>query len=231
MFAFGDVYAQPLLKLSGPQAARVGQSVGFTVTDAKTGAPVRGALVAGRRTYADGQARVLFDSPGLERLKAEMPNAIRSSALAVCVAPAAGGDCGVPARVGPQGLGGAVDRVPPSVQIKGPRHRARYARGPRLLRGTVRDDGSGVSSVKLSLRRRVGRRCAYWSGRSERFVRRSCRRAAYFDAGTGPVWSYLLPSRLPRGGYVLTVKAVDRAGNSRSRFVSGRTRVVFEVIR
>jgi hypothetical protein len=231
LFAFGDVYTQPLLKLSGPQAARVGQSLAFTVTDAKTGAPVRGALVAGRRSFADGKARVYFDTPGVKRLKAELSNAIRSSALHVCVAPAAGSDCGLPTQVGSQGSGGAIDRVPPSVQIRGPRHRARYARGPRLLRGTVRDDQSGVSAVRLSLRRRVGRRCAYWSGRSERFVGRSCRKATYFDAGSGPNWSYLLPSRLPRGRYVFDVKAVDRAGNSRSRFVRGRTRVVFEVMR
>jgi hypothetical protein len=41
----------------------------------------------------------------------------------------------------------------------------------------------------------------------------------------------LLPAPLPRGRYVLDVKAVDRAGNSQSRFVRGRTRVVFEVAR
>ena len=44
-----------------------------------------------------------------------------------------------------------------------------------------------------------------------------------------PNWSYLLPSRLPAGRYVLDVKAVDRAGNSQGRFVRGRSRVVFAV--
>jgi hypothetical protein len=233
LFAFGDVYTQPLLKLSGPPTAKVGQSVAFTVTDGGTGSPVRGASVAGRRTFTDGRARVLFDSPGLKRLKAEMPKAIRSSAVAVCVAPAAGGDCGVPVtELGSQGLNGAVaDSRAPSARISGPRHGRRYARGPRLLRGTASDDQSGVSAVKLSLRRRAGRRCSQWSGSRERFVGRSCRKAVFFDAGTGPKWSYLLPSRLPAGRYVLEVKAVDRAGNSPSRFVRGRTRVVFEVAR
>jgi hypothetical protein len=231
LFGYDFFSKAHLLKLTGPQAATVGQSVPYTVTDGTTGSPMRGALVAGRRTFADGRARVLFDSPGLKLLKAEMPDALRSNAVQVCVAPAAGGDCGLPRQVGSQGSGGAIDRVPPSAQIKGPRHRKRYARGPRLLRGTVRDDGSGVNAVKLSLRRRVGRRCAYWSGRSERFAGKSCRKPTYFDAGTGPNWSYLLPTRLPRGRYVLDVKAVDRAGNSRSRFVRGRTRVVFEVMR
>jgi hypothetical protein len=231
LFALGDVYSQPLLKLSGPQAARAGDSVVFTVTDAKTGSPVRGASVAGRRTYADGRARVPFESPGIRLLKADMPGAIRSSAFPVCVAAAAGGDCGLPTRLGSQGSSGAKDGRAPSARISGPRHRARYARGPRLLRGTASDDLSGVRAVKLSLRRRVGRRCSQWSGRSERFVGNSCRRSSFFDAGSGPNWSYLLPSRLPRGRYVLDVKAVDRAGNSRSRFVRGRTRVVFRVLR
>jgi hypothetical protein len=231
LFAFGDVYTQPLLKLSGPQVVSLGQSVAYTVTDARTGSPVRGALVAGRRTFADGKARVLFDSPGVKRLKAEMPNAIRSSALAVCVASSAGGDCGLPAQLGSQRSGAAVDSTAPSARISRPRHGRRYSRGPRLLRGTARDDQSGVRAVELSLRRRVGRRCSQWSGRSERFVGKSCRKASFFDAGTGPNWSYLLPNPLPRGRYVLDVRAVDSAGNSRSRFVRGRTRVVFEVVR
>ena len=232
LFAFGDIYTQPLLKLSGPVTVRAGQSLSLTVTDGKTGAPVQGASVAGRRTLADGRARVLFDSPGLMRLKAEKPNAIRSSTLAVCVAPAAGGDCGVPVMgLGSQGSSGAVDSRAPSARISGPRNGRRYARGPRLLRGTARDDGSGVSKVELSLRRRAGRRCSQWSGRRERFVGRTCRKASFFDAGTGPNWSYLLPSRLPAGRYVLDVKAVDRAGNTQTRFVRGRSRAVFEVVR
>jgi hypothetical protein len=85
--------------------------------------------------------------------------------------------------------------------------------------------------VQLSLRRRAGRRCSQWSGRSERFVGKSCGRKTFFDAGSGPKWSYLLPAPLPRGRYVLDVKAVDRAGNSQGRLVRGRTRVVFEVVR
>jgi hypothetical protein len=231
LFALGDVYTQPLLRISGPMTASVGQSVEYTVTDAKTGSPVRGALVADRRTFADGHARVPFDSPGVKRLKAEAPNSIRSSALTVCVASASGGDCGLPTQLGSQRTGASADRVAPSARIKGPRHRKRYTRGPRLLRGTASDGQSGVRAVQLSLRRRVGHRCSQWSGRSEKFVGKSCRRASFFDAGTDSNWSYLLPASLPRGRYVLDVKAVDGAGNSGSRFVRGRTRVLFEVVR
>jgi hypothetical protein len=231
VFAFGDVYTQPLLKLSGPQAASVGQWVAYTVTDAKTGSPVRSAVVAGRRTSAAGEARILFDSPGVKRLKADAPNMIRSSTLTVCVASATGGDCGLPVQLGSQQNAATVDRVAPSARIKGPRNGKRYVRGPRLLRGTASDGQSGVRTVQLSLRRRAGRRCSQWSARSERFVGKSCRKKAFFDAGAGPNWSYLLPDPLPRGRYVVDVKAVDRAGNSQSRFVRGRTRVVFRVAR
>ena len=231
LFAFGDVYAQPLLKLSGPQAASVGQWVTYTVTDAKTGSPVRSAVVAGRRTSAAGEARIFFDSPGVKRLKADAPNMIRSSALTICVASATGGDCGLPAQLGSQQNAAAVDSVAPSARIKGPRNGKRYARGPRVLRGTASDGQSGVRTVQLSLRRRTGRKCSQWSARSERFVGKTCRKKAFFDAGAGPSWSYLLPDPLPRGRYVLDVKAVDRAGNIQSRFVRGRTRVVFQVIR
>jgi hypothetical protein len=231
VFAFGDVYTQPLLKLSGPQAASVGQWVTYSVTDAKTGSPVRSAVVAGRRASAGGDARIFFDSPGVKRLKAEAPNTIRSSTLTVCVAPAAGGDCGLPAQPGSLRNGAAADRVAPSARIKGPQHRKRYAHGPRLLRGTATDGQSGVRTVQLSLRRRAGRRCSQWSGRSEKFVGKSCRKKTFFDAGAGPNWSYLLPVPLQRGRYVLDVKAVDGAGNSQSRFVRGRSRVVFEVAR
>jgi hypothetical protein len=156
---------------------------------------------------------------------------IRSSTLTVCVAPATGGDCGLPAQLGSQQNAGTADRVAPSARIKGPRNGKRYARGPRLLRGTASDSQSGVRTVQLSLRRRAGRRCSQWSARSERFVGKSCRKKAFFDAGAGPNWSYLLPDPLPRGRYVLDVKAVDRVGNSQSRFVRGRTRVVFRVAR
>jgi hypothetical protein len=167
----------------------------------------------------------------VKRLKAEAPNSIRSSALPVCVAPPGGGDCGLPAQLGSQQNGATADRVAPSARIKSPRNGKRYRHGPRLLRGTATDGQSGVRTVQLSLRRRAGRKCSQWSARSERFAGKSCRKKVFFDAGAGPNWSYLLPAALRRGRYVLEVKAVDRAGNSQSRFVGGRTRVKFRVAR
>ena len=51
------------------------------------------------------------------------------------------------------------------------RRGAVYARrrAPRLLRGSVAADPSGLRSVKLRLTRRSAQRCAYFSGRRERF--------------------------------------------------------------
>src|SRR5205823_1979308 len=81
------------------------------------------------------------------------------------------GDCGVPAATlgspaaasGPQ----AHDTKAPSARISGIRDGARYRRGPRVLRGVATDD-TGVSTVKLALRRHVkGRPCRWWSGRRE----------------------------------------------------------------
>ena len=37
-------------------------------------------------------------------------------------------------------------------------------RAPRLLRGSVAADPSGLNAVKLKLTRRVGRKCSYFSG-------------------------------------------------------------------
>jgi hypothetical protein len=75
----------------------------------------------------------------------------------------------------------------------------------------------------------VDGRCTWWSGRRERFVGRSCRKAFFFAIGDAAEWSYLLPHRLPRGRYVLDVKAFDRARNREESFVKGRNRVAFRV--
>ena len=95
-------------------------------------------------------------------------------------------------------------------------------RAPRLLRGRVGDDPSGLYSVKLRLTQRVGRHCSYFSGRRERFRRMYCGGGSFMRIGDQSDWSYLLPKRLGRGRYVLEAKAIDNAFNrgapSRVRF-------------
>jgi hypothetical protein len=220
-----------LLKLSGTPVARVNEPVNITVTDGKTGSPVGGASVAGKTTRADGHARLAFGTPGLKSLKAERPDSLRSNELLVCIASAAGGDCGVPASA----LGGETrqtsDTTAPSARISSPRNGRRYRRGPRLLRGTASDDG-GVKTIRLALRRSgTGKGCSWWSGSRERFVRSGCRKAKFFSIEGDASWSYLLPSALKRGRYRLDVTASDRVGNAASEFRRGRNRVVFQVRR
>jgi uncharacterized protein DUF4430 len=227
--------SKPLLRLSGPPKVALGAQATLTVREG-FGPPFAGASVAGSQTAADGTATVSFPSSGLVRVKAEAPAAIRSNAIAICVSSDGTGDCGVP----PQQLGTpaiatggeARDAKAPLARISGPRDGARYARGPRLLRGTASDEGTGVSVVKLALRRYVhGRNCRWWSGRRERFVGSHCRKVFFFAIGSDASWSYLLPRRLAPGRYVLDVKAFDRVRNRDENFVRGQNRIVFEVLR
>jgi hypothetical protein len=86
-------------------------------------------------------------------------------------------------------------------------------RAPRLLRGSVSADPSGLRLVRLRLTRRVGRRCAYFSGRLDRFRWAPCGRGAFQQIGDRADWSFLLPRRLGRGRYRLEVLAIDGALN------------------
>ncbi len=235
LFALGNVYSQPVLKLVGPPTAAVGTPITVTVTDGKTGSGADAAHVGGSLTGPDGGAGVTFDSAGLKQLKAERAGSIRSNAVLVCASATGSDDCGVP----PEQLGTpatrsgqARDSRAPQARIAGPRDGGRYRRGPRLLRGTATDAESGVTTVKLALSRRVrGKPCQWWSGRRERFVGTHCRKVFFFAIGEDTQWSYLLPRRLPPGRYVLDVKAFDRARNRDEQFVRGRNRVAFEVLR
>jgi hypothetical protein len=129
-------------------------------------------------------------------------------------APAAAAD---PAPSAPAPAPVAVaDEEPPVVTIAGVKSGTTFsaAKAPRLLGGSIVDRGP-IKQVKLRLTRRVGDDCRYFSGKSERFVRISCREDGFwFGIGDDADWSYLLPSKLPKGSYVLEVKAIDAAGNA-----------------
>jgi hypothetical protein len=238
-----DYAEKPLLRLRGPGKATTGQPVSFSVDEFKLVAPfpaprefqrgpAAGAVVGDAQTDQGGTATLSFNSSGLKRLKAERAGSIRSNGLLLCVSETGTDDCGVPpARLGSTGGHGDVrDSTAPVARISGPRHGRKYRRGPRLLRGTVGADPSGVREVKLALRRHVrGRPCQWWSGRRERFVGTHCRKVFFFSIGDDRDWSYLLPRPLPPGRYVLDVKAFDGRRNRDERFVSGRNRVVFTV--
>ena len=116
------------------------------------------------------------------------------------------------------------DRTPPAASPLSIKDHAVLSKGPRVLRGSFSD----ARVVKLRLTKRVGKRCWYFSGRSERFKRIGCGKGAYFAIGDKASWSYLLPSRLGPGRYVLDAVAIDSSGN-RTPLARGTTRVVFSV--
>ena len=238
-----DFAERPLLKLRGPARAATGQPVPVSAEEFKltpfTGqprellqAPAAGATIAGAQTDATGAANVTFAAPGLQRLKAVRAGSIRSNSVLLCVSDTGAGDCGVPSQLGSTADRGKVsDSTAPAARISGPVDGRRYRRGPRLLKGVVGDDPSGVREVKIALRRHVrGRNCQWWSGRRERFVGTHCKKVFFFSIGSNRNWSYLLPRALPAGRYVLDVKAFDGRRNRDERFVRGKNRTEFEVV-
>ena len=239
-----DYLERPLLKLDGPGKAATGQPVAlsadeFTLPPANgqprdlQQGPAAGAAVAGAQTDQTGAAAVTFPDPGLKRLKATRTGSIRSNTVLLCVSDTGTGDCGVPAgQLGSTADRGKVtDSVAPVARISGPANGRKYRHGPRLLKGVVGDDPSGVREVKIALRRHVrGRSCQWFSGRRERFVGTHCKKVFFFAIGSNRNWSYLLPRALPPGRYVLDVKAFDGRRNRDEKFVTGRNRSEFEVV-
>ena len=156
---------------------------------------------------ADGVAHVTVADKGLAGVRATKDGYVRSATEPVCV------DCGAPPPAVP-GAPAARDTVAPATTLA-LRDGAVFSRrkAPRLLRGTVDADPSGLQGVKLRLTRRVGSKCAYFSGRREQFRPMRCGRGSFFRIGDRADWSYLLPKRLGRGRYVLEAKAIDGAYN------------------
>jgi hypothetical protein len=245
LWAYG-VYGDALLTLSGPSAATAGQPVQFVVRNGINNVGVAGATVAGATTDANGIANVTFTTPGAVSLKAEKPGAIRSNAVTVNVVAAAGAGGGVApapapepapapapaAPTAPSGSAPPADATRPVVKVAGLRDKQRFkrSRAPRELKGSVVDEG-GVRQVKLRLVRRRGekvrrpqsrrtrvvKRCSTFSGSRERFRPIRCGGpGSWFAVGDTADWSYLMPARLGRGRYVLSVKATDTAGNASS---------------
>jgi len=170
-----------------------------------TSTPVAGATIQGGvapvRTAADGTATVRLRD-GQSTLRATHAGDVPSAHLH-CRRGAHGSACG------------SSDRTPPTVRLKGIANGQTFtvAHAPRTLRGTAVDpEGAGVA---FRLTRRHGGACTAFDGAKARF--RPCGRGAapLVDAGDGPRWSYLLPSRLAPGSYRLVVIATDGVGNRR----------------
>jgi hypothetical protein len=240
LFAYGTS-SETVLKLSGPSTAAPGTPVVLHVTNRADGSPVAGAVVAGSTSAADGAVTVgPFGTAGEQDLKATKDGAIRSNRLSVCVTTGSDGACGTSVSAagcvttGDDGNCGTKDKRAPRGKIESIREGQHFAKGkgPRALKGIVSADPSGIADVRLRLTRNDHGHCHTFDGRGERLVkleRCGAKRGKWFSAGDREQWSYLLPSRLGRGRWVLDLQARDKAGNVDTLLQRTRTRVVFTV--
>jgi hypothetical protein len=218
------------LVLTVPATATAGQPFSVRVVELANGGeqtPVDGATVSGgdapATTGADGIATVTLAANGT--LRATKAGRARSASepVAVTAAPDPGSVCQCTPPVMAR-LAGRIGSV---------REQQRFARGraPRTLSGSA-SSPAGVRDVRLRLTRTDRGRCHTFDGRRERFVRLSRCGAAggkWFSVGDHADWSYLLPSRLGRGRYVLDVEVTDATGARDRTLQRGRNRVVFHV--
>ncbi|MES1193685.1 MAG: DUF4430 domain-containing protein [Solirubrobacterales bacterium] len=222
-------------------------------------APSAGASVAGgaatATTGADGSAQVTVSAGGPYTLVATKGN--RAPARIVgCATTGSDGFCGtspitcaiggVPCGAPPNnppgpcvtngsdGFCGSPDKVVANAAITGVSEGKKYKKGagPRELSGKVANDGSGIADVRLRLTRTDGRKCATYDGKTEKFkTLKKCgaSHGVWFSVGAKQDFTYLLPSKLGRGRYVLDVEVTDKAGNTTKSLARGTSRVVFFV--
>ena len=239
------------LAIEAPAAANVGEAVAVTVKQYNPNgeaAPAVGADIAGggtgATTDAQGHATLKFSGDGAYTLRvrsAEGTPGIRTETTVcvhngndgtcgtqvvvyACAAAIATLSCGSPPRV-------VLPRLPDTVVAGGVQPGRVYARrhAPRVLSGVVKVAlGGALRDVRISLRRRHGKRCQAFSGSREAFVHARCGVRRFFSVGRSESFSYLLPSALPPGAYVYDIEAIDGAGHP-TKLVAGVSHVVFFV--
>jgi hypothetical protein len=232
------------LTIEAPASANTGEPVSVLVRRFKSngeGEPAAGASVSGGAvsvlTDAAGRAQVTFASTGTATLRVTAPQSVRTEA-GVCVHHGNDGTCGTnapPAAPSAGAVAGSVAAKPytgPFALVASVKHLGEgkvYAPGhaPRLIEGTLLGH-SPVSSVELKLRRSFRGRCYAFDGQRARFRRAACGTGSFFKVSSTAAFSYLLPSVLPRGRYVLDVQGTDTAGNH-TALARGSTRLVFYV--
>jgi hypothetical protein len=120
------------------------------------------------------------------------------------------------ASVGSSGAA-CVDRAAPVVHVLSRLVRSRTA---TTLSGSTSDVGCGahgagtVKTVDIAVARRQGKQCRFMSVRGKLAKARSCNRRAYLRAKGTARWSLRIGRKLPRGTYVVMVRATDSAGNT-----------------
>ncbi len=239
----------PLILSGAPAVVAVGQPFTVKVQVVRTPAgtfaepgqgtpePAEGATVSGggasATTGAGGAATVTLASAGSFALQAAGHGFAASVPVTVCAHLPGDGGCGsappcgdclptynAPPYRGPYAL------VAHLSSVTNGSHYSRHG-APRLLAGQV-SSHSAVTSVSLSLRRSHKGRCWGYDGVRERFARARCGAATPFKVASTGTFSYLLPSALAPGRYVLDVTGADAAGNTIA-LARGTSRVVFYV--
>ena len=245
LYAYADGSEQ-LLELSAVVPVAGATSVRFTVTDAATAHAVAGASVGGvddrRGRHGPGHARRA--RPGdlqgdqgrrdpLQRRDGVLDERRRRPLRHGAAAPVA-------ARASTNGLDGSCgsrDLTAPLAtitQIKdgqrftraaGAAHAARQRGAGRLrpARGQAAPDAHGRRPLHV-LQRRVGALQA-----RQAWPLRGARTASGSASGAAQQTDYLLPSKLPRGRYVLDANVIDKAFNRDDTRRRGANRVVFHV--
>jgi hypothetical protein len=239
-----------VLGIEAPPTAEAGKPLTVTVNRYNPKgepSPAAGVAVAGggasAETDVEGHATLTFADDDTFTLRAEgppaeAPKSVPGEAL-VCVHTGDDGTCGtppppgtpiapssnvpsVPAYTGPYALVARVSGIAEG-------HVFPRGDGPRVLAGTVSAHATAVTSISLRLRRTYRGRCWAYDGSSARLRRVRCHRGGFFRiASGGSSFSYLLPSRLPPGRYVLDIEATDAAG-ARTPLDRGSSRIVFYV--
>jgi len=240
---------QHFLTLTPPSATvlQAGTPVSVSVASLSTesGSP-EGTLPAGVTVSAgalsvtpnaQGVATLVLPAAGSYTLQAHAPNAVVSDPYSVCVHNGNDGNCGT--SVAPGVSTPTVAPTTPVAPYKGAfalvaavahlldGHVYSRSSAPRLLAGSIAAH-SAVSSVSLELRREYRGRCYAYEGTRERFLPSRCGHGSLFKVSGDSVFSYLLPSALAPGRYVLDVQATDVAGN-RTTPARGTSRIVFYV--
>jgi len=250
---FGECALPPNpLGIEAPVDAEVGKPTTVVVTSYKnsSGAPsaAEGATVAYEGTNAitdsSGHATLTFSRPGQVAVRVTAPKSVRTETT-ICVHAGNDGNCGTQAPSAPAlatsgGSSGMSGVASFATHYAGPYafvakatglidgHVYKRGQAPRVLTGSVLAHAA-VTSISLRLRRTYRGRCWAYSGAGERLVGVRCRQGSFFQIASGGVsFSYLLPSRLPPGRYVLDVRATDATGNQ-TTLARGTSRIVFYV--
>jgi hypothetical protein len=211
--------------------------------------PEAGVIVSGGNSSAEsnsnGMATLKFTQPGTYVLIARKSGDAPSAPVAVCVkATSTESGCGPsgsssspigsgsnPATGGASNLFSTPYKGPYAIVAKATslleRHVYSRKDAPRVLAGSVQAHTT-IASVSLRLRRESKGRCFAYDGTREEFGRARCGAGSYFKVSTEPSFSYLLPSALAPGRYVLDIEATDTAGN-RTSLARGTSRTVFYV--